>query len=72
MTKRYCGPCDKWVPAKDTVCKACGADTDRLTNEDRERGDDDGLEYGDPRDERDERFDELMAFVLGPRPDDDA
>ncbi len=27
--KRYCGMCDKWVPAKETVCKACGADTDK-------------------------------------------
>ena len=27
--KRYCGPCDKWVPAKETICKACGADTDK-------------------------------------------
>lgn len=27
--KRYCGPCDKWVPAAQTTCKACGADTDK-------------------------------------------
>lgn len=24
---RYCGMCDKWVSAKQTICKACGADT---------------------------------------------
>jgi hypothetical protein len=26
---RYCGPCDKWVPARETECKACGAPTDK-------------------------------------------
>jgi hypothetical protein len=26
---RYCGPCDKWVSSKQTVCKACGADTEK-------------------------------------------
>jgi DnaJ-class molecular chaperone len=26
--RRYCMPCDKWVPWRETVCKACGADTD--------------------------------------------
>jgi hypothetical protein len=25
--KRYCELCDRWVPAKQTVCKACGAPT---------------------------------------------
>lgn len=42
----------------------------------REKGDDDGVEYADPRDEQEERrraladrFDELMRFVLGPRPE---
>lgn len=24
---RYCGMCDRWVSAKQTTCKACGADT---------------------------------------------
>lgn len=27
--KRYCGMCDKWVPAQETECKACGALTDK-------------------------------------------
>lgn len=27
--RRYCGLCDLWVPARQTVCRACGADTDR-------------------------------------------
>jgi hypothetical protein len=29
LHKRYCGPCDKWVPARETECKACGAPTDK-------------------------------------------
>ena len=29
MGKRYCGMCDKWVPARETECKACGARTDK-------------------------------------------
>ena len=30
MTKRrYCGMCDKWVPANQRECKSCGADTDK-------------------------------------------
>lgn len=28
-TQRYCGPCDKWVPARQTTCAACGAVTDK-------------------------------------------
>jgi rRNA maturation endonuclease Nob1 len=27
--KRYCGACDVWVPASQTICKACGADTEK-------------------------------------------
>lgn len=27
---RYCGMCDKYVSAKQTVCKACGADTEKV------------------------------------------
>jgi hypothetical protein len=32
MTKpdRYCGPCDKYVPAHWWECKTCGADTDKV------------------------------------------
>lgn len=26
---RYCGMCDKYVPAKQFVCKACGQPTDK-------------------------------------------
>lgn len=33
MAKRYCGMCDKWVPARETVCKACGADTEKAITE---------------------------------------
>lgn len=25
--KRYCEMCDKWLPAKQTECKACGMPT---------------------------------------------
>lgn len=28
--QRYCGPCDRYVPARETVCKECGADTDMV------------------------------------------
>jgi RNA polymerase subunit RPABC4/transcription elongation factor Spt4 len=27
MRKRYCEMCDKWVPAKQTTCRECGAST---------------------------------------------
>ena len=27
--KRYCELCDRWVAAKQTVCKACGAPTSK-------------------------------------------
>jgi hypothetical protein len=30
MAKRYCPMCDKWVPATQRECKACGADTERV------------------------------------------
>ena len=33
MSKRYCPMCDKWVPAKQTECKACGADTEKAISE---------------------------------------
>lgn len=29
MAKRYCPMCDKWVPAREVVCKACGMDTEK-------------------------------------------
>ncbi len=25
---RYCGPCEAWKSAKETVCKDCGAETE--------------------------------------------
>lgn len=57
MNRRYCGPCDEYTNANP--CKACGADTDKLpvpVHEDgREQGDDDSVEYADPRDARDAR-----------------
>ncbi len=53
----------------DAMCPHCQAFHDPSDNCQRERGDDDGVEYADPRDEGDERFDVLMAFALGPRPE---
>jgi rRNA maturation endonuclease Nob1 len=29
--KRYCPMCEKWVPMRQTECKACGMPTDRWT-----------------------------------------
>jgi hypothetical protein len=52
--RRYCIPCDDYTNANP--CKACGADTDLVPKENpRDRDDDDGHQYADPRDERDER-----------------
>ena len=31
--KRYCWACDKWVPAKQTECKACGMPTEKPLKE---------------------------------------
>jgi hypothetical protein len=27
---RYCGPCDRYVSDRESECKKCGADTDKL------------------------------------------
>lgn len=32
--RRYCIPCDRWVGAREYVCKQCGADTDKAAPED--------------------------------------
>lgn len=53
MKRRYCAPCDDYTNANP--CPACGADTDPVPLDARERDDDDGQQYADPRDERDER-----------------
>lgn len=37
MSKRYCIPCDKVVPARERECKACGADTDPWPDDEPER-----------------------------------
>ena len=29
MAKRYCPMCEKWLPARETVCKACGMPTEK-------------------------------------------
>lgn len=51
--QRYCAPCDEYTHANP--CTECGADTDRAPEDPRERGDDDGAEYADPRDYLDGR-----------------
>ena len=49
MKKRLCRKCDDMVTGNP--CPACGADTERWPVENpREKGDDDGLEYGHPGD----------------------
>lgn len=30
--RRYCEMCDKWVPTRETECKACGAQTSKAVN----------------------------------------
>jgi predicted RNA-binding Zn-ribbon protein involved in translation (DUF1610 family) len=40
---------------KAPACPACGSTRVARVTSEREKGDDDGVEYGDPRDERDER-----------------
>lgn len=59
MKKRYCAPCDRFVPARERECKLCGADTDKVPEDQqgRERDEDDGRTYADPRDEM---FDRLL------------
>jgi uncharacterized Zn finger protein (UPF0148 family) len=50
MTKHYCELCDCPVtPAKDGDCPLCGAGI-TVYRQGRDRHDDDGVEYADPRD----------------------
>ena len=49
MKRRYCEMCDVWTNANP--CPECGAVTTKAEPEDpREKGDDDGVEYGHPGD----------------------
>lgn len=57
MKRRFCEPCEALTNANP--CRECGADTTKLPRpvesiedlyDPRERGDDDGREYADPRD----------------------
>lgn len=53
-TNRYCPACDEWVDRDP--CEQCGGESNRqLMDDERERDEDDGRTYGDPRDERDKR-----------------
>lgn len=65
MSERYawtslyqCRDCCNEVVAfaKPKVCPGCGEDRMvRVIEHERQKGDDDGVEYSDPRDEREER-----------------
>ena len=54
MRRKYCGACDEAiVPASDGDCPMCGGPLEVIPRENpRERGDDDGIEYADPRDKK--------------------
>jgi hypothetical protein len=55
MSRYYCELCDQPVtPAKDGDCPHCGAGLSVMPIDNpREKDDDDGREYADPRDYRD-------------------
>lgn len=57
---RYCEMCDTWVPANQTECRACGADTVNPEPD----------ELPGRRNALDVRFDALVSFVTGPRPEE--
>lgn len=50
----HCLICGRFVPWGATYCLDCAASVDEAPNP-REKGDDDGAEYADPRDYRDGR-----------------
>jgi len=54
--RKFCEPCERTVePAADGDCPHCGAGLTPIPRErnPREKNDDDGIEYGHPRDRRD-------------------
>lgn len=59
MADYYCQDCLRrveWDGDDDPACEVCGGDNiERCDENPRERGDDDGVEYADPRDYRDDR-----------------
>ncbi len=56
--KKFCEMCyEMVVPAKDGDCPECGAGLTAVKSDPREWNEDDGLQYADPRDRRDERLD---------------
>jgi hypothetical protein len=58
MRVYYCQDCQRAVECDDeSGCPVCGGENLEAANENpRERWDDDGQEYSDPRDYRDERL----------------
>lgn len=53
MKRRYCEMCDVWT--NQNPCKECGASTSPAESDPREKDDDDGREYADPRDRIEDR-----------------
>lgn len=51
---KYCGMCDEFIRTRLRECPQCGFDLIRVEPE-REKSDDDGVEYGHPRDAMEER-----------------
>lgn len=59
MRLYHCQDCGREVECEDEYveCPTCGGENLEAAAENpRERGDDDGIEYADPRDYRDDRF----------------
>ena len=53
---RYCEMCDRWVSDRQRECRACGAPTIPAAKKAEQISD--------------SRFTELIAFTLGPRPEE--
>jgi hypothetical protein len=54
LCRKCCNEIDADPRHRPRLCPACG-EAELVRVHEREKGDDDGVEYGDPRDERDER-----------------
>lgn len=54
MTRSRCVTCQRFIPSGERYCLDCVI-TERPDENPREKGDDDAVEYADPRDYLDER-----------------